>query len=142
MVDFYPVKKEPIEIPYDAAKINALLGTDISEEQMIKYFETIDLTVDSARKVVIVPTWRQDLERMADLAEEVARFYGYDKIPMTLPKSSATAGGLSDKLKNEKIARTVIEGYGFCEGMTFSFESPKVYDLRFMISLILQKMIC
>ena len=128
VVDFYPVKKEPIEIPYDAAKINALLGTDISEEQMIKYFETIDLTVDSARKVVIVPTWRQDLERMADLAEEVARFYGYDKIPMTLPKSSATAGGLSDKLKNEKIARTVIEGYGFCEGMTYSFESPKIYD--------------
>ena len=128
VVDFYPVKKEPIEIPYDAAKINALLGTDISEEQMIKYFETIDLTVDSARKVVIVPTWRQDLERMADLAEEVARFYGYDKIPMTLPKSSATAGGLSDKLKNEKIARTVVEGYGFCEGMTYSFESPKIYD--------------
>lgn len=127
-VDFYPVKKEPIEIPYDAAKINALLGTDISEEQMIKYFETIDLAVDSARKVVIVPTWRQDLERMADLAEEVARFYGYDKIPMTLPKSSATAGGLSDKLKNEKIARTVVEGYGFCEGMTYSFESPKIYD--------------
>lgn len=128
MADFYPVKKEPVEIPYDAAKINALLGTDIPEADMVKYFEAIDLTVDQDKKIVTVPTWRQDLERMADLAEEVARFYGYDKIPLTLPKSSATTGGLSEKLKNEKTARTVVEGYGFCEGMTFSFESPKVYE--------------
>lgn len=128
VVDFYPVKKEPINISYDADKINALLGTDISEEDMVKYFEAIDLIVDKDKKIVTVPTWRQDLERMADLAEEVARFYGYDKIPMTLPKSSATTGGLSDKLKHEKTVRTVVEGYGFCEGMSFSFESPKVYD--------------
>lgn len=128
VADFYPVKKEPVNIPYDAAKINALLGTDISEEQMVKYFETIDLIVDKDKKIVTVPTWRQDLERMADLAEEVARFYGYDKIPVTLPQSSATTGGLSEKLKCEKTVRTVVEGYGFCEGMTFSFESPKVYD--------------
>lgn len=128
VIDYYPVKKEPIRIPYDADKINALLGTDIDEETMIKYFETIDLTVDREKKEVIVPTWRQDLERLADLAEEVARFYGYDKIPMTLPKSSATAGGLSEKLIHENMARTVVESYGFCEGMTYSFESPKVYD--------------
>lgn len=127
-IDYYPVKKEPIVIPYNADKINALLGTDIDEAAMVKYFEKLDLTVDTDKKEVIVPTWRQDLERLADLAEEVARFYGYDKIPMTLPKSSATAGGLSEKLKHEKAARIVVEGYGFNEGMTFSFESPKVYD--------------
>ena len=127
-IDYYPVEKEPIVIPYDADKINALLGTDIDEATMVKYFEKLDLTVDTDKKEVIVPTWRQDLERLADLAEEVARFYGYDKIPMTLPKSSATAGGLSEKLKHEKAARIVVEGYGFNEGMTFSFESPKVYD--------------
>ena len=127
-IDYYPVKKEPIVIPYDADKINALLGTDIDEVTMVKYFEKLDLAVDTAKKEVIVPTWRQDLERLADLAEEVARFYGYDKIPMTLPESSATAGGLSEKLKHEKAARIVVEGYGFNEGMTFSFESPKVYD--------------
>ena len=80
------------------------------------------------KQIVIVPTWRQDLERMADLAEEVARFYGYDKIPVTLPKSSATAGGVTEKLRFEKIARAAAEGYGFSEGMTYSFESPKVYD--------------
>ena len=128
VIDYYPVKKEPIRIAYDADKINALLGTDIDEDTMVKYFETIDLPVDREKKEVIVPTWRQDLERLADLAEEVARFYGYDKIPMTLPKSSATAGGLSEKLIHENMARTVVEDYGFCEGMTYSFESPKVYD--------------
>ena len=127
-VDFYPLKKEPVTIPYDAAKINSLLGTDIPEEEMVKYFETIDLITNRDKKIVIVPTWRQDLERMADLAEEVARFYGYDKIPVTLPKSSATAGGVTEKLRFEKIARAAAEGYGFSEGMTYSFESPKVYD--------------
>ena len=127
-VDIYPVHKEPIRIAYDPVKINALLGTDISEEDMIRYFEKLDLTVDREKREVCVPTWRQDLEQMADLAEEVARFYGYDNIPMTLPGGRATAGGLSEKLKYENMVREVVEGYGFCEGMTFSFESPKVYD--------------
>ena len=127
-IDYYPVKKEPIDIAYNPNKINALLGTDISEDDMVRYFETIDLCVDREKKVVHVPTWRQDLERLADLAEEVARFYGYDKIPMTLPESSATMGGLSEKLVLENQVRNVVEAYGFCEGMTYSFESPKVYD--------------
>lgn len=127
-VDIYPVHKEPIQITYDPEKINALLGTDISEEEMIRYFEKLDLTVDREKREVCVPTWRQDLEQMADLAEEVARFYGYDNIPMTLPRGRATAGGLSDKLRYENMVREVVEGYGFCEGMTFSFESPKIYD--------------
>lgn len=127
-VDVYPVEKKPITIPYDVDKINALLGTDIDEDTMVGYFEKIDLPVDREKREVLVPTWRQDLERMADLAEEVARFYGYDNIPMTLPSGSATAGGLSEKLQHENIARDVVEAYGFHEGMTFSFESPKVYD--------------
>lgn len=127
-VDVYPVKREPVTVPYDVEKINALLGTDVDEDTMVGYFEKIDLEVDREKKEVIVPTWRQDLERLADLAEEVARFYGYDNIPMTLPSGSATAGGLSEKLRNEGIARDVVEAYGFNEGMTFSFESPKVYE--------------
>ncbi|MCD7826730.1 MAG: phenylalanine--tRNA ligase subunit beta [Clostridiaceae bacterium] len=128
VVDYYPVKKEETEIPYDVDKINALLGTAIAEDEMVSYLEAIDLKVDRGAKKVIVPTWRQDLERMADIAEEVARFYGYDRIPMTLPESSATMGGLSEKLLLENTVRDVVESYGFCEGMTFSFESPKVYD--------------
>lgn len=128
IVDHYPVKKEPITIAYDPEKINALLGTQIPEEDMVKYFETIDLPVDRQKREVLVPTWRQDLERMADLAEEVARFYGYDRIPMTLPSSTATMGGLTEKLILENKVRDIVEAYGFCEGMTFSFESPKIYD--------------
>lgn len=127
-VDVYPVKKEPFTIPYDAGKINALLGTDIDEDTMVGYFEKIDLPVDRVKKEVLIPTWRQDLERLADLAEEVARFFGYDNIPTTLPSGSATAGGLSEKMRHENIARDIVEAYGFHEGMTFSFESPRVYD--------------
>ncbi len=127
-VDVYPVKREGNRVPYDAAKINALLGTDISEEEMIGYFEMVGLTVDRDAKMVHVPSWRQDVLRMADLAEEVARFYGYDKIPATLPSGEATAGKLSPQMEIENIARNVVEQSGFCEGMTYSFESPKVFD--------------
>ena len=126
--DIYPVKREPIEIEYDADKINALLGTDISEDQMVAYFEKLDLGVDRDRHMVTVPTWRQDLLRLADLAEEVARFFGYDNIPTTLPSGEATSGGLSEKLVYENIVRDEVEAYGFDEGLNYSFESPKVYD--------------
>ncbi len=127
-VDVYPNVKEPEEVAYDVDRINRLLGTDISEDQMVTYFETIDLPVDREKKMVHVPTWRQDIHCLADLAEEVARFYGYDKIPATLPSGEATAGRLSKQMEIENIARNVIEQAGFSEGMTYSFESPKVFD--------------
>ena len=81
----YGKKKEPVRVPFDAQKINELLGTDISEEEMLGYFKAIDLGYDAETKEVIAPTFRHDLFRLADLAEEVARFYGYDNIPTTLP---------------------------------------------------------
>ena len=77
---------------------------------------------------MIAPTFRHDLFRMADLAEEVARFYGYDNIPTTLPRGEATTGKLSFKLRVEEIARDIAEFCGFSQGMTYSFESPKVFD--------------
>ena len=107
---------------------NALLGTDIPEEDMIKYFEKIDLEYDAEAKEVIAPTFRHDLFRIADLAEEVARFYGYDNIPTTLPTGEATTGKLSFKLRVEEVARNIAEFCGFSQGMTYSFESPKVFD--------------
>ena len=84
-VDVYCEKKVPNVVKYDVDKINKLLGTDIDEDEMISYFEMVDLSVNKETKEVTVPTWRQDIYRLADLAEEVARFYGYDKIPSTLP---------------------------------------------------------
>ena len=128
MVDVYSKKKEPVRVPFDADEINGLLGTDISKEDMLSYFKKIDLEYDEASNEVIAPTFRHDLFRMADLVEEVARFYGYDNIPTTLPRGEATTGKLSFKLRVEEIARDIAEFCGFSQGMTYSFESPKVFD--------------
>lgn len=127
-VDVYPEERQPIRVAYDVEKINKMLGTDIDEDTMVGYFEMIDLPVDRDTKELIVPTWRQDVKCLADVAEEVARFYGYDNIPTTLPSGSATAGGLSLKLRVENMARDTAESFGFCEAMSYSFESPKVFD--------------
>lgn len=128
IVDVYGKKREPVRVPFDAEEINRLLGTDISKEEMLGYFQKIGLTFDEEKSEVIAPTFRQDLFRLADLAEEVARFYGYDNIPTTLPTGEATTGKLSFKLRVEEIARDIAEFCGFSQGMTYSFESPKVFD--------------
>lgn len=128
MVDVYGRKKEPARVPFDTDKINALLGTQISKEEMLGYFKMLDLEYDEASEEIIAPTFRQDLLCLADLAEEVARFYGYDNIPTTLPNGEATTGKLSFKLRIEQVARDIAEFCGFSQGMTYSFESPKVFD--------------
>ncbi len=128
MIDIYSEKKTEKRIPFDAEKINRLLGTDIDEAVMLEYFKAIGLGFDAHTREVIAPTWRQDLERMADVAEEVARFYGYDKIPTTLPSGEATTGKLPYKLRIEEMAREIAEFCGFSQGMTYSFESPRVFD--------------
>ena len=128
MVDVYTKKQEPVRIPFQPERINALLGTDVSEEDMLAYFKKIDLAYDAEKREIIAPTFRHDLFRMADLAEEVARFYGYDNIPTTLPRGEATLGKLPFETRIEGIARDVAEFSGFSEAMNYSFESPKVFD--------------
>ena len=128
MVDVYGKKKDPVRVPFDADKINALLGTQISKGEMLGYFKMLDLEYDETSEEIIAPTFRQDLLCLADLAEEVARFYGYDNIPTTLPTGEATTGKLSFKLRIEQAARDIAEFCGFSQGMTYSFESPKVFD--------------
>lgn len=128
VVDVYGKVKEGRRIPFDADKVNKLLGTNIEKETMIGYFKKIDLDYDYEKDEVVVPSWRQDLERLADMAEEVARFYGYANIPTTLPSGEATAGKKSFKMRVEDVAREVAEFCGFSQGMTYSFESPKVFD--------------
>ncbi len=127
-VDVYAKGLEEHHIPFDADWINAFLGTEIPKETMLSYLARLDLKYDDAKQEVVCPTWRQDLLAPADIAEEVARFYGYDKIPVTLPKGEATMGGISPKRKLERTARRVAEYYGFSQIMTYSFESPKVFD--------------
>ena len=128
MVDVYGKVKEPHEIPFQPERINHLLGTDLSAEQMLDYFKSLELEYDADRNVMIIPTFRQDLLGTADLAEEVARFYGYSNIPSTLPSGESTSGKVSFKHRVEDVAKETAEFCGFSEGMTFSFESPKVFD--------------
>lgn len=127
-IDVYPVKKEGRRIPFEPEKYNRLLGTNISGEEMLSYFERLELSYDAASNEILVPSWRQDLECDADIAEEVARFFGYDNIPTTLPTGEATTGKLSFKLRIEEAAREVAQFSGFSQGMCYSFESPKVFD--------------
>ncbi|MCM1047499.1 MAG: phenylalanine--tRNA ligase subunit beta [Clostridiales bacterium] len=123
--------KELRRIKFDSKRINNLLGTDVSEKEMEEIFARLELELETqsdGTKIIIVPSFRQDLEGIADIAEEVARFYGYDKIPMTLPNGEATTGKLSFKLRIEQKARDIAEYCGFSQGMCYSFESPKVFD--------------
>ena len=124
--------KEPLaplrRIPFCPEKINRLLGTDVSVEEMLAIFAREELVYDEDAGELVIPSFRQDLAGTADIAEEVARFYGYDKIPTTLPSGEATTGKLSYKLRIEQKARDIAEYCGFSQGMCYSFESPKVFD--------------
>ncbi len=116
------------EIEFRPVRINELLGTDLSADLMLSIFEKLGLGYKKEENMVVIPSFRQDLEGIADLAEEVARFYGYDKIPSTLPSGEATTGKLSFKLRIEQKAREIAEFCGFSQAMSYSFESPKVFD--------------
>lgn len=124
-----PIK--PLRVlPFEPAKYNALLGTSVTEEQMLAIFKKLEVEVRDGKdgKKLVIPSFRQDLVGRADMAEEVARFFGYDKIPTTLPKGETTTGKLSFKLRIEQKARDIAEYCGFSQGMTYSFESPKVFN--------------
>lgn len=132
-VDVYPNPVTEKKLPFEPEKMNALLGTDVPEAQMLKYFDQLGLIYGEANRELTIPTFRQDLGCMADLAEEVARFYGYDNIPVTLPRGESTAGKKPFKVRIEDTCRDVAEQNGFCGGMAYSFESPKVFD-RLLLS--------
>ncbi len=128
MVDVYSKVKKPVRVKFEPEKINALLGTHIPAEEMLAYFDRIELAYDKETNEIVAPTFRHDIFRTADLAEEVARFYGYDNIPTTLPSGEATTGKKSKKMRVEDLAKEIAEFCGFSQGMCYSFESPKVFD--------------
>ena len=103
MVDVYPEKKTETTIKFDPDYVNKLIGFNLTEEQMVSYFPALELKYDPETKLITIPTFRQDLVGMCDIAEEVARFYGYDNIPTTLPSGEATSGKLSYKLRIDEI---------------------------------------
>ena len=128
MVDVCGGLKQEAVLPFEPDRYNKLLGTDVSKEEMLDIFRRIEVSYDPAADTLTIPTFRQDLLRQCDIAEEVVRFHGYDKIPSTLPNGEATTGKLPFKLRIEQKARDIAEYCGFSQGMCYSFESPKVFD--------------
>jgi len=127
-VDVHDSLREEKRIEFEPERINRFLGTDIPAEDMIGYLKRVEVSLDRESNMLICPTFRQDLLGFADIAEEVARFYGYDRIPVTLPGTSDSIGALPFKIRVENLAKDVAESYGFSQGYCYSFESPAVFD--------------
>jgi len=126
LIDVNPTPSESRTLPLEPDKINALLGTDISREFMVEALTLLGFEVKG--NTVFIPSWRQDVERMVDLAEEVARMYGYEEIPMTLMSGTTTIGVLTDSQKTAKKLDVLCRSLGYSEIITYSFISPSYYD--------------
>ena len=109
-------------------KINAFLGTDIPQDEMKKYLEALEFRVDTDNMTMVSPSFRPDIEGEADIAEEVARIYGYDKIPVTLLSGAATRGGKTPLQKAKDKINETLTAQGMYEIYTYTFTGPFVYD--------------
>ena len=126
VIDILNYVPQPTVLKLEPEKINALLGTDVDRETMVSVLKSLDFAVDG--DAVTVPSWRGDVRRMADLAEEVARFYGYNNIPTTLMRGQTTLGGFSPAEQVERSLGAACRAVGFDEIITYSFISPSYYD--------------
>lgn len=126
-IDVYPKKKDNTVLPFEPEKINKFLGTDMSRDEMVEYLTRLEFKFDGDN--VIVPTFRGDVEAMADVSEEVARLYGYDNLPTTLMDSTVMAGGKTFKQKIEDRIKTFLTSYGMYETITYSFIDPKEFEM-------------
>lgn len=126
IIDVYPTKAEQTVIPFDPQKINEFLGTDVPYESMIDTFKRLDIKLEDGK--LYPPSYRADLEGMHDIAEEVIRIYGYDKIPSTQFRAQATVGGRNPRQKRIVELNSLLTMHGFYEVQTYSFISPKYYD--------------
>ena len=124
-IDVINYVPQPKELPLEVDKINRLLGTDISKEEMVRYLNLLEIEVEG--DTIKVPSFRPDLNLMADIAEEIGRSYGYNEIPTTAFKTS-TQGGYSPEMKVEAKAGQLCRGLGYSEIITYSFVSPAVFD--------------
>ena len=122
IINYVPEEKT---LPLEPEKINRLLGTDISKEEMVKYLNLLEIEVEG--DTIKVPSFRPDLNLMADIAEEVGRSYGYNEIPITAFKTS-TQGGYSPMMIMENKAGSLCRSLGYSEIITYSFVSPAIFD--------------
>ena len=125
IIDIINYVPQPKTLPLEVDKINRLLGTEISKEEMVRYLNLLEIPVEG--DTIHVPSFRPDLNLMADVAEEVGRAYGYNEIPTTAFKNS-TQGGYTEEMKLEAKAGTLCRGMGYSEIITYSFTSPTVFD--------------
>ncbi|MBQ2662685.1 MAG: phenylalanine--tRNA ligase subunit beta [Clostridia bacterium] len=128
MIDVMGNVKDMETLPFRPEKINAFLGTDIPTEDMVKIFNALEIAVDTDKMTVTPPSFRPDLEGEADIAEEVARFYGYDKIPTTLLSGEATCGMKNDRQKAQDAIGESLNAQGMYEIYTYTFVSPSIFD--------------
>ncbi len=126
VIDILNYVPQPTVLKLEPARINALLGTDVSRDEMVSILRKLDFQVDGDD--VTVPSWRGDVKEMADLAEEVARFHGYNNIPITLMRGQTTLGGYSEAQQLERTLGAVCRTCGYDEIITYSFISPTYYD--------------
>ena len=126
VIDILNYVPQPTVLKLEPERINALLGTDVDTAEMVRILKNLDFQVEGDQ--VTVPSWRGDVQRMADLAEEVARFYGYNNIPSTLVRGETTRGGYSPEQKLEQTLGSVCRSCGYDEIITYSFISPTYYD--------------
>ena len=126
VIDVLNYIPETVTLPLEPERINALLGTDISREDMIEYLRREEVPVVDG--MIQVPSWRPDLRCMADIAEEVARYYGYNRIETTLMRGATTLGGYTEAEALENKACAIARSLGYSEIITYSFVSPTVFD--------------
>ena len=124
---------QPRTITMDPVRVNALLGTDIHATDMYCYLERVEILTENhdfpnGPAQVSIPSWRGDVEGIADLAEEVARFHGYNNIPVTLQRGETTQGGYSPVQQAERRLGSLCRSCGYSEIITYSFISPTCYD--------------
>ena len=125
IIDIINYVPAPKTVPLEVEKINKLLGTSISREDMVKYLNLLEISVEGDD--ILVPSWRPDLNLMADIAEEVGRSYGYNQIPTTEFKNS-TQGGYTPAMMLETAAGRLCRALGYSEIITYSFVSPAIFD--------------
>ena len=124
-IDVINYVPQPKTLPLEVEKVNRLLGTEISKEEMVRYLNLLEVPVEG--DTILVPSFRPDLNLMADIAEEIGRSYGYNEIPTTAFKTS-TQGGYSAEMKLEAKTGTLCRGLGYSEIITYSFVSPAIFD--------------
>ena len=126
VMDVIAKDSNPVTVKLEPEKVNGLLGTDVSREEMVRILESLDFTVEG--DTIHVPSWRSDVEHYSDIAEEVARFYGYNNIPDTLSNGLTARRGLTDIQQTENLLGSVCRAAGYDEIITYSFISPTYYD--------------